>query len=140
VQTFVAFDIPATANRVEQQGKGNIGGLRDQALLFVDVEAGYWLYKNPQAHWITALGPVIEYHYTSAIQDASFVQGRVDGEFFTFGNSFNRFDIHNLTVGVQSLLGRRCSLEMAGVLPLDKLGSKDRQFDGEALVELNWFY
>ncbi len=33
IQTFVEFDVPCTANRVEQFGRGTIGSLRDQALL-----------------------------------------------------------------------------------------------------------
>ncbi len=141
VQTFVAFDIPTTANNVLQSDVGKIGALRDQALLFVDIEAGYWLYRNPQARWITALGPVIEYHYTSAIQDAGLVTATSDEyDVYTFGNSFNRFDIHNLTVGMQSLIGRNSSLTVSGVLPLDELGSPNRQFDAEALVEFNRFY
>jgi hypothetical protein len=81
---------------------------------------------------------VVEFHYTTTLQDARFVQSQRP-ESLAFGNLANRLDIHNLTLGVELLLGARSTLHVAGVIPLDPLGF-DRQFDGEFLVQLDRFF
>ena len=137
-QAFLQFDVAANGNQISQQGFGEIGSLRDQTLLYLDLSVGCWLYRDPSAAWVTGVAPVVEFHYTTTLQDAQFVQGQLP-DAFEFGNVANRLDIHNLTLGAQFLLGKQSTLHVAGVIPLDSLGY-DRQFDGELLVQLDRFF
>jgi hypothetical protein len=140
VQTFVEFDLDATANEVKRPGKGDVGNLYDQDLLLVDLQAGVWLWRNPQAQFVTGLAPTIEFHYTTTIQNASFITVPTPGGPYVLGNTANRLDIRNLTLGVQILLGRSSTLNIAGVVPLDKPTSDNRQFDSEFFVQFNRFF
>ncbi len=136
-QAFIQFDMDTNGNHISEQGVGQIGTLRDQSLMYTDLQAGYWLYRDPQARYFTGFGPMIEFHYTTTLQDAHFVTNP-SGE-FSFGNVANRLDIHNMTLGAEILLGPMSTLTIAGVVPLDS-HIYDRQFDGELFVEFNRFF
>jgi hypothetical protein len=140
VQAFAQFDLDANGNHVNQLNVGDVGVLYDQDLFQVDIQAGFWWYRNPQARYLTGVAPTIEYHYTTTIQDASIVAaGTRSGEYF-FGNTANRLDIQNLTVGLELFIGPRSTLNIAGVLPLNRPNSADRQFDQEIFVQFNRFF
>ena len=107
VQTFVQFDIDTNGNEVKLPiPNGDVGTLRDQNLLQVDLQTGLWLWREPSARWITGLAPTVEYHYTTTINNAKFVNVPTQNGPFVLGNTANRIDIHNLTLGVELLLGR----------------------------------
>ena len=56
VQTFVEFDIDTNGNEVKLPiPNGDVGTLRDQNLLQVDLQAGLWLWRDGGARWITGL-------------------------------------------------------------------------------------
>jgi hypothetical protein len=141
VQTFVEFDIDTNGNEVKLPiPNGDVGTLRDQNLLQVDVQTGLWLWREPNARWITGLAPTVEYHYTTTINNAKFVTVQSPIGPFVLGNQANRVDIHNLTLGVEMLLGSHSTLNIAGVVPLDKPTSDNRQFDAEYFVQFNRFF
>ncbi len=107
VQTFVEFDIDTNGDEVKLPiPNGDVGTLRDQNLLQVDLQAGLWLWRDGSARWITGLAPTVEYHYTTTINNAKFVTVPSSIGPFVLGNQANRVDIQNLTLGVQMLLGR----------------------------------
>jgi hypothetical protein len=140
VQAFAQFDLDANGNHVQQLNVGDVGVLYDQDLFQVDIQAGFWWYRNPQARYLTGVAPTIEYHYTTTIQDASIVAAGVRGGEYFFGNTANRLDIQNLTVGLELFIGPRSTLNIAGVLPLNRPNSADRQFDQEIFVQFNRFF
>jgi hypothetical protein len=141
MQTFVEFDIDTNGNEVKRPiPNGDVGTLRDQNLMQVDVQTGVWLWRNPGARWITGLAPTVEYHYTTTINNAKFVTVPSPIGPFVLGNQANRLDIQNLTLGVELLLGAHSTLNIAGVVPLDKPTSDNRQFDSEYFIQFNRFF
>lgn len=141
VQTFVEFDIDTNGNEVKRPiANGDVGTLRDQNLLQVDVQTGVWLWREPSARYITGLAPTVEFHYTTTINNAKFVTVPTLNGPYVLGNTANRIDIHNLTLGVELLLGSKSTLNIAAVVPLDKPTSDNRQFDSEYFVQFNRFF
>ena len=132
-QGFAQIDIPTNGNRITYSAplsSGSFGVLNEQTLLYLDVGVGYWLYRNPCACGLTGLAALVEFHYTTTLQDADSV---TDGDFY-FGNSANRVDIPNLTVGLHSEIANHTLVRVGGVLPLDE--DDDRYFDAEVQVQL----
>lgn len=140
VQAFAQFDIDTNGNHVQQLNVGDVGSLYDQNLFQVDIQAGFWWYRNPQAPYLTGVAPTIEFHYTTTIQDAKIVGAATDSGTYLFGNTANRLDIQNLTVGLELFIGPRATLNIAGVLPLNAPNSPSRQFDQEIFVQFNRFF
>ena len=69
-----------------------------------------------------------ELHYATALQSSdSITVGSLD-----IRNLINRFDVVNLTLGVNVLTNRNFSIRPAMVIPLN-----DDQFDYEAMVQAN---
>jgi hypothetical protein len=132
-QGFLQMDIAANGNRVIF-GDNFLGRLPEQNLLYLDLALGYWLYRNPCARCITGLATIVEYHYTTTLQDAVFVTGSDQFQQLTFGNTFNRMDISNLTVGLHTELGKT-TVRVGGVFPLG--GASNRLFDAEVQVSVN---
>ena len=78
---------------------------------------------------------MVEFHYTTTLQDADVVAGDVAGTAFQFGNFLNRVDVVNLTVGLQAEVSGCTSLRIGGVFPLDD--NPERPFDAEIHVSLD---
>jgi hypothetical protein len=140
VTGFAQIDVAASSNPVGVLGPGgltsqSLGKLTEQNLGFLDLGVGYWLYRDPEAPRMTGLAAIAEIHYTSTLQDADQVQGLIDGNPISIGNTANRFDVVNGTVGVQMLLFDTSSLRVGGVFPI---GNEDRRlFDSEIQVQFN---
>jgi hypothetical protein len=137
---FAQVDVATGGNRVDyvdtpQSASGTFGELTEQTLLYLDLSTGYWLYRNPCGSGLTGLASVVEFHYTSTLQDADVVSGAVAGADFQFGNLLNRVDVVNLTVGLQAEVCNRTSLRVGGVFPLDD--NPERPFDAEFHVSLD---
>jgi hypothetical protein len=137
---FAQIDVNANGNRVDLVDRNNmtvrtVGTLTDQNLGFLDLAAGYWLYRDPDAPRLTGLAAVTELHYTTTLQDIDRLNGAVQGTAFALNSTGNRFDVLNGTIGVQALLYDASSLRVAGVFPL---GNEDRRlFDSEVQVQFN---
>jgi hypothetical protein len=138
---FAQMDINTTSNTVSSLGPNNtpiatLGKLTDQNLGFLDLAAGYWLYRSPDAPRLTGLAVVTELHYTTSLQDADRINGSLQGIGpFALNSTDKRFDVLNGTIGLQALLSDASSLRVAGVFPL---GNENRRlFDSEVQVQFN---
>lgn len=135
-QGFLQVDVAANGNRVVF-ADSDLGKLTEQTLLYLDLSWGYWVYRNRCASLITGLAPVIEYHYTTTLDDADRVSGFDRSQLLSFGNTLNRLDISNLTVGLHAELGKT-TVRVGGVFPLSD--DPDRLYDAEVQVSLNRRY
>jgi hypothetical protein len=141
INCFTQIDIATNGNRIDagpvNGPAANLGMFTEQNLLFVDLGTGYWLFRDEvEDGGLTSLAAILEFHYTSSLQDTDVVNGMVGGRPIDYRNNFNRFDIINITAGVQAQLFDNTSLRVAGVFPL---GSRDDQrfFDSELQVQIN---
>lgn len=137
---FAQVDVATGSNRVDYVDTrtgtpGTFGKLTEQTLLYLDLSTGYWLYRNPCGSGLTGLASVVEFHYTTTLEDADVVRGTVAGAGFEFGNLANRVDVVNLTVGLQAEVSGCTSFRVGGVFPLDE--SPERPFDAEFHVSLD---
>lgn len=131
---FLQVDVPLNGDRVVL-GTTQLGKLNEQTLMYLDASMGYWLFRNPNSSCITGVAGVVEFHYTTTLQDADIVSG-TDGVYFLgAGNVWNRLDIVNMTLGVHTQIGELSSLGVGAVLPLDD--RPDRQFDAEVQILFN---
>jgi hypothetical protein len=137
---FAQIDINASSNTINALGPnaiplGSVGRLTDQNLGFLDLAAGYWLFRDPYAPRLTGVAAITELHYTTALQDADRISGTVGASRFALNATDNRFDVLNGTIGLQFLMFDASSLRVAGVFPL---GNEDRRlFDSEVQVQFN---
>ena len=141
MQGFVQFDVPLGGNSITygvtdpvapRSTEEAVGILDEQNLLYVDVGAGFWLYRNPCAYGLTGLAAIVEFHYTTTLQDTDFVRDSL--AYVQFDNPANRMDIPNLTVGLHSEIFGCNLVRVAGVIPLKN--GDDRLFDSEIQVQL----
>jgi hypothetical protein len=130
---FLQVDVATHGNRVTF-GDSDLGRLPEQSLLYVDLALGYWLYRNRCARFLTGLATMVEYHYTTTLQDAVLVTGMDGVQQLTFGNTFNRMDVSNLTVGLHAELGKT-TVRVGGAFPLS--GGSNRLYDAEVQVSVN---
>jgi len=137
---FAQIDVNASSNTINALAPNSVppatvGRLTDQNLGFLDLAAGYWLFRDPYAPRLTGVAAVTELHYTTALQDADRISGSVDGTTFALNATDKRFDVLNGTIGLQFLMFDASSLRVAGVFPL---GNEDRRlFDSEVQVQFN---
>jgi hypothetical protein len=112
-----------------------LGKLTDQNLGFLDLGAGYWLYRDSYAPRWTGLAVIGELHYTTTLQDADRIVGAPNGIPVLLNATGNRFDVLNGTIGLQALMFDASSFRVAGVFPL---GNEDhRLFDSEVQFQFN---
>jgi hypothetical protein len=140
VNAFVQCDLAAAGNRVQSGPVGGpldtLGLYNEQNLLFVDIGTGYWLFRDETNDGFTSLAAILELHYTSSLQDTDEIQDDAAGRAFTYSNSFNRFDVLNLTAGFQAQYNVLTSIRVACVVPLGA-ADDDRFFDSELQVQIN---
>lgn len=142
VNGFLQVDVATAGNRVEAGPAGVppalLGSFNEQNLLFFDLGTGYWLYRDDTAEdgFLTNLAAILEFHFTTSLQDTDRILGNVGGRPIDYRNNFNRFDIVNITTGLQARMWDNTNLRVAGVFPL---GARDDQrfFDSEVQVQLN---
>jgi hypothetical protein len=155
LQAFTQIDTSTNGNdvrttRVRTDLAGNLLGLdesrlrlNEQTLLYADVSFGKWWYRDNcqcgQRHGLTGVASVLELHYTSSLNDADTLNlggiPRVGVD--------NRFDMLNLTTGLQLEFNNSWRMNVAGVFPLregrfdDSGRQEDRGFDGEFSLQIN---
>ncbi len=133
---FLQVDVATQGNRIIYGGN-NIGRLDEQTLLYLDFSMGYWLYRNPYAPFLTGLAGVVEYHYTTTLQNADLVGGTDGNQFLQFGNAYNRQDISNITIGLHTELNQT-TIRVGAAVPLG--GVSNRLFDAEFQISANRFF
>ncbi|MCI0356964.1 MAG: hypothetical protein L0211_00570 [Planctomycetaceae bacterium] len=138
--SFLQVDVATGGNEVLLASPGlptqSAGKFNNQNLLYVDAGAGYWLYQNPYAECITGIAGVLEFHYTTALQDTDAIFFERSTTFGLISNPRNRFDVVNLTAGLNFLLGEMSNLRVAGAFPLGDTADQ-RFFDAEVQVQFN---
>ncbi len=129
---FLQVDTPTNANTVDATYQGNrkITSVRDQTLMYVDASAGYWLFRDDEAEYLTGLAGLLELHYTTALNRAD----NVDLDFVHFGAGSGRFNVFNLTTGLQANIGRSTMVRAAFVAPLRD--GTNRFFDSEVSLAI----
>lgn len=129
---FLQVDTPTNANNVVAGSGTNRreATVRDQTLLYVDASFGYWLFRDEEAEFLTGLAGVLELHYTAALNRAD----NVDFNFVHFGDGPGRFNVINLTTGVQANIGRSTLVRASFVAPLR--GDPNRFFDSEVSLAI----
>jgi len=133
---FLELNIAANGNQVDYAGS-NIGTLSEQNLMFVDLSVGYWLLRNPRSRRCAGLAGIVEYHYTTTLQDADTLDIDAGPSNIRFGNTRNRVDVSNLTAGLYTEVGKT-TLSVGGVFPLQT--DSNRLFDAEVQVYVNRLY
>jgi hypothetical protein len=113
----------------------NAGRLKDQTILQIDAQLGYWLYRSGDANrWLTAVAPFIELHYNTSLDNADSIQ--TPG--FSLTSVNNRFDELNLSTGVVAQFGNNCTLSLGAAFPLK--GEGNRSFDYQLGIRANIFF
>ena len=158
-QGFIQVDVPVNKSNanvsgftfIDVPGIGPIsndipfesGFLKQQVLMRLDLGGGYFVYKNPNARWITGFAPTMEAHYSFTVSDASTLT--LPLEFFpgssadlVVGNLSNRVDVFNLTFGATALLGNRGTFALGYVVPLST--GDNKPFEYEISAQLNWYF
>lgn len=120
---FTPIGFPTTLN----------GAVTEQTLMYLDLSIGHWWYRSDEDDGLTGLASVIEFHYTTSLNDAhSSDLGGVG--FFNLGNGFNRFDVVNMTVGLHTEWSTNTAIRTALVVPLGN--EEDRFFDSELQLSI----
>ena len=108
------------------------GRIRDQVLMHVDAAWGYWLYQNPQAKWIRAVAPTLEFHLTQTLQrpQVLVLPGSPLNLYSlpgfplepppTVGNPAASNTITDFTVGIDTRIGDRTTLNVATPFPWER--------------------
>jgi hypothetical protein len=135
-QAFAQLDVDTNGNPargdVTGQNLTQFGVLNDATLLFLDAAVGYSLYERDDACGLTRISPSAELHYSTTLQDTDVVAANG----FVIASPTRRFDVLNLTLGVSSLWNDRLWIRPAMVIPLRD--DDDKQFDYEAMVQVDW--
>ena len=137
--SFLQIDTPTNANSVQIRTSGpSIGGgpppvdpsIKDATLLFVDASLGYWLFRDPDAQWLTGLAGLLELHYTGSLNPVHVTPGRQLPVSFTANT--NRIEVVNLTIGLHTQISRSTIIRAGYVTPLGN--DEHRFFDSEVTL------
>lgn len=118
---FLQVDTPVNDNSVQVRGLGQSTTvdnrkLTDQTLLYLDTSFGYWLFRDPEAEFLTGLASLLELHYTTALNSADIVTDR--NQFVTFGANSGRLDAVNMTFALHTEIARSTIIRAGYVTPL----------------------
>ncbi len=131
---YLQLDTPTNGNtvRVIDGAKTQTLSVTDQTLLYLDASVGYWWWHDEEAEFLNGLASIFEVHYTTALNNAASVSSA--NRVISFGDSANRFDVVNVTLGLNAALARNTQLRAACVLPVRD--GTNRFFDSEFTVGL----
>jgi hypothetical protein len=133
IEGFLQVDFVTNGDAVFQNVGGaltKLGVYQAQTLMSVDLKAGYWLYRGPEAGFLLGIAPSVEFHYTAALQKAD-TAGPVTNPFST--------DLCDLTAGLHIEMQRGADLTVGISVPLEPADG-DRPYDTEVIVQLNLRY
>jgi hypothetical protein len=131
---FLQIDTPTNDNSVlvRNLGPGLNDHLQvtDQTLMYLDTSVGSWLFRDPEAEFLTGLAGLLELHYTTALNSADVVVDR--NQIVTFGANSGRLDALNLTMALHLEIARSTIVRAGYVTPLRD--GNHRFFDHEFTV------
>jgi hypothetical protein len=133
----VSFDV--NGNHVDANpdltGLRSVGRLRDQPLLQIDAQLGYWLVRADDPNpWLQGLAGFVELHYNAALDNAQSIQAGA----FLIGGESDRFNELNLSAGLLARIGDHGLVSLGAVFPLR--GGNDRSFDYQLGIHANWLF
>ena len=135
VHSFFQHDVAASGNPVFLNSLGTglsqAGVLTDAPMMFFDVGAGYWLYRDNAGKGLTGIVPMLELHQNLGLRTGDTVSGGP----FQVGDFTGNTSLTNLVVATTLEFGLRTQLTAAYVGPIG--GGVDRQFDGAMTLMLN---
>ncbi|MDA1051918.1 MAG: hypothetical protein O3C40_15740 [Planctomycetota bacterium] len=147
INAFLQTDIPLgdntvrTADATGTPPSQSLGNFTQPTLLYLDVSAGYWLYRDPFASHLTGLAALLELHYTTTLHHGRALNGSFVGsngtEPFTFGRRSGVSDVVNLTAAFNATLANAWVVRVGGIFPL---GADNRFFDAEVAVQATRYF
>ncbi len=118
--SFLQVDTPTNDNSVQVRNlipnTVDHRKLTDQTLLYLDTSFGYWMFRDPEAEFLTGLAGLIELHYTTALNSADVVTDR--NQIVTFGANSGRLDAVNMTFALHTEIARSTIIRAGYVAPL----------------------
>jgi hypothetical protein len=127
-QGFLQADVDANGNPVAVnptlQSLTPIGRIHDPTLLYIDLNAGYWLYRG-QNRGLTGFAPTLEYHHNQSASHSQFLASQG----FMIGSNLNQVSFDSITVGCYFEYNYDNTLSLGYNTPLGN--GADRQFQGE---------
>ena len=118
--SYVAVDIDVNGNDlftdavmgpVAPNGLTPLGAIRDQTMLFADIQVGYWLYRDyGHIGYLNGVAPVIELHYSQPLEDPETEA--------VLQAPFGQRSLINLTTGLMFDFRGKASLTVYGATPL----------------------
>lgn len=140
-QGFLQVDVDANGNRVyhnpnvQSNSLNQIGRLHDMTLLYLDLNAGYWVYRSTGSG-LTGIAPLIEGHMNRSLNHADCVidaTGRTRIQL-----PIQEFDNFNAVGAIVFEFNRRSRLAFGYGVPIGN--GKDRAFDNELRITFNRFF
>lgn len=118
--SFLQIDTPANDNSIQVRNLGpntvDHRKLTDQTLLYLDTSFGYWMFRDPEAEFLTGLAGLLELHYTTALNSADIVTDR--NQIVTFGANSGSLDAINMTFALHTEIARSTIVRAGYVTPL----------------------
>ncbi|QDT54326.1 hypothetical protein Pan44_23550 [Caulifigura coniformis] len=115
-------------------GNSRVATVNAPTALSLDLSIGRWLFRDRTDAIIQGMALVGEVHQFAALQDTDGVP-QADPTDVGLRAADERLSLTTLTFGVHSVLPGNSTLRVAGVVPMD-----DDQFDGELIVQFNFYY
>jgi hypothetical protein len=102
----------------------------ESIVLFTDVGAGYWLYRDPSASGLlTGVAPTVEVHVSTPLRQAN-----PNVDLFGIFDRLRLHDVVDFTAGVTFELSGRSTLGLGVAVPV----TGPKLFEVEGLAQLNW--
>lgn len=118
--SFLQIDTPTNANSVQVRNLGpntvDNQKLMEQTLLYLDTSFGYWMFRDPEAEFLTGLAGLLELHYTTTLNRADIVTDR--DQIVTFGANSGSLDAINMTFALHTEIARSTIIRAGYVTPL----------------------
>lgn len=140
-QGFMQVDVDVNGNpvyhnpNINSNNLNQIGRLHDMTLLYLDLNAGYWIYRS-NGRGLTGVAPLIEGHMNRSLNHADCVfdpTGRTRIQL-----PIQEYDNFNAVGAIVFEFNRRSRLAFGYGVPIGN--GKDRAFDNELRITFNRFF
>ncbi|TWU03298.1 hypothetical protein Pla100_02160 [Neorhodopirellula pilleata] len=145
-QAYMQLDLAANGdpvhvnNNLNDPGLGTleqVGVFTDSNLMHLDFSLHCLLYQRAQSdNGLNAVISNAELHYTTTLQDADLITQNT----FDYTALQNNFDIVNTTLGAHFVFGKKNDFIVTPAMAIPLRDGFDKQFDYEALVQVNYLH
>ena len=94
------------------------GRLTEQVQMHFDLAGGFWLCRTPSRGRYTGIAAVVEFHYTTTLEDADVVNLTTVSADPVFTRGGNRVDIPNMMLGLHAAVNQNLAIRVGGGFPL----------------------